>query len=170
MAEVTLKLREYLEAHHLNARQVELEAGIGQNTIYRVIRATNLNRNSLAGIIRALRKLTGKPVGIADVLEYSDSTLESDQQIAQRLLPQTLPGDPAGYLALIGLFGDAQSPGDLSANHDAYLGRAQEDEFLEQSQQAPPSKKRKTTSPSKSGSSKSGSSKSGPSKSGPSKR
>jgi hypothetical protein len=131
MAEVTLKLREYLKAHQLNARQVELEAGIGQNTIYRVMRATNLNRDSLAGIIRALRKLTGKPVGIADVLEYSDNSSESAQQ-AQRASPETIPGDPAGYLALIGLFNDHQSPGDLSANHDLYLGRAQEDEFLEQ--------------------------------------
>jgi hypothetical protein len=72
MAQVTLKLRQYIEDHDLNARQVEREAGIGENTIYRVMRATNLNRDSLAGIIMALRKLTGKPVEIADVLEYSD--------------------------------------------------------------------------------------------------
>jgi hypothetical protein len=142
MAEVTLKLREYLKAHQLNARQVELEAGIGQNTIYRVMRATNLNRDSLAGIIRALRKLTGKPVGIADVLEYSES--ESAQQ-AQRASPETMPGDPAGYLALIGLFNDNQSPGDLSANHDVYLGCAQEDEYLEQMRMTS-SKRRKTAS------------------------
>jgi hypothetical protein len=143
MAEVTLKLREYLKAHQLNARQVELEAGIGQNTIYRVMRATNLNRDSLAGIIRALRKLTGKPVGIADVLEYSDN--ESAQQ-TQHVSPETTPGDPAGYLALIGLFNDSQSPGDLSANHDLYLGRAQEDEYLEQMRQMTSSKRRKTAS------------------------
>jgi hypothetical protein len=145
MAEVTLKLREYLDAHQLNARQVELEAGIGQNTIYRVMRATNLNRDSLAGIIRALRKLTGKPVGIADVLEYSDASPES----VQRSSPDTTPGDPAGYLALIGLFNDSQSPGDLSANHDVYLGRAQEDEYLEQVRQTPPGKRRKIASLSK---------------------
>ena len=36
------------------------------------MRATNLNRDSLAGIIKALRKLTRKPVEIADVLEFSD--------------------------------------------------------------------------------------------------
>jgi hypothetical protein len=72
MAQVTLKLRQYIENHDLNARQVEREAGIGENTIYRVMRATNLNRDSLAGIIKALRKLTGKPVEIADVLEFSD--------------------------------------------------------------------------------------------------
>jgi hypothetical protein len=72
MAQVTLKLRAYIQDHGLSARQVEREAGIGENTIYRVMRATNLNRDSLAGIIMALRKLTGQPVNIADVLEYSD--------------------------------------------------------------------------------------------------
>jgi hypothetical protein len=82
MAQVTLKLRQYIEDHDLNARQVEREAGIGENTIYRVMRATNLNRNSLAGIIKALRKLTGKPVEIADVLEYSDHPeLEQAEQV-----------------------------------------------------------------------------------------
>jgi hypothetical protein len=82
MAQVTLKLRQYIEDHDLNARQVEREAGIGENTIYRVMRATNLNRDSLAGIIMALRKLTGKPVEIADVLEYSDHPeLEQAEQV-----------------------------------------------------------------------------------------
>lgn len=84
MAQVTLKLRQYIEDHDLNARQVEREAGIGENTIYRVMRATNLNRDSLAGIIMALRKLTGKPVEIADVLEYSDHPeLEQVEQVEQ---------------------------------------------------------------------------------------
>jgi hypothetical protein len=84
MAQVTLKLRQYIEDHDLNARQVEREAGIGENTIYRVMRATNLNRDSLAGIIMALRKLTGKPVEIADVLEYSDHPeLEQAVQVEQ---------------------------------------------------------------------------------------
>jgi hypothetical protein len=122
MAAVTLKLREYLETHHLNARQVEREAGIGQNTIYRVMKATNLNRDSLAGIITALRKLTGQQVSISDVLEYTDDTPA----------PATIPGDPSGFLALIGLFNDPDSPGDISAKHDEYLGRAQNDEYLEQ--------------------------------------
>ncbi len=132
MPAVTLKLREYLETHHLNARQVEREAGIGENTIYRVMKATNLNRDSLAGIISALRKLTGKPVSIADVLEYSDNTPT----------PATIPGDPNGFLALIGLFNDPDSPGDISAKHDEYLGKAQNDEYLEQIAQP---KQRKTS-------------------------
>jgi Cro/C1-type HTH DNA-binding domain len=131
MAAVTLKLREYLETHQLNARQVEREAGIGENTIYRVMKATNLNRDSLAGIISALRKLTGQQVSIADVLEYSDDTPTA----------ATTPGDPNGFLALIGLFNDPDSPGDISAKHDQYLGQAQNDEYLEQI--APP--KRKTS-------------------------
>jgi hypothetical protein len=131
MAAVTLKLREYLETHHLNARQVEQEAGIGQNTIYRVMKATNLNRDSLAGIITALRKLTGQQVSISDVLEYTDDTLT----------PATIPGDPSGFLALIGLFNDPDSPGDISAKHDEYLGKAQNDEYLEQIAQP----KRKTS-------------------------
>ena len=84
MAQVTLKLRQYIEDHDLNARQVEREAGIGENTIYRVMRATNLNLNSLAGNIKALRNLTGKPVEIADVLEYSDHPeLEQTEQVGQ---------------------------------------------------------------------------------------
>jgi hypothetical protein len=43
-----------------------------------------------------------------------------------------VPGDPSGYRALIGLFDDAQSPGDVSARHDVYLGEDQEKEYLEQ--------------------------------------
>jgi hypothetical protein len=42
-----------------------------------------------------------------------------------------VPGDSSGYRALIGLFDDAQSPGDVSTRHDEYLGEDQEKEYLE---------------------------------------
>ena len=40
--------------------------------------------------------------------EYTDDTP----------MPATIPGDPSGFLALIGLFNDPDSPGAIGAKHD----------------------------------------------------
>lgn len=72
------KLRPYLRAHGLRARDVENEAirlghQLGRNTIYRVLQGdgpTNFNRDTLVAIIAALRSLTGKKVMVGDLLEY----------------------------------------------------------------------------------------------------
>lgn len=80
MARLEWKLRPLLEAHNLRPRDVETEAirlgyTFGKNTIYRVLSGegpTNFNRDTLTAIIGALRKLTGKPVSVGDLLEYQD--------------------------------------------------------------------------------------------------
>jgi hypothetical protein len=69
------KLREYLDAHKLTALTVEQEAGLGQHSIYRLLKAGGpalVNRKTLSGLISALRTLTGLPVSVADLLEYQE--------------------------------------------------------------------------------------------------
>ena len=79
MARILWKLPEYLEKHNLTPLQVEREsvkagAPLGKNSIYRLIKddgPSNVNRNSLAAIINALRSLTGEEVTPNDLLEYT---------------------------------------------------------------------------------------------------
>ncbi|MVN87605.1 hypothetical protein GO986_12595 [Deinococcus sp. HMF7620] len=69
------KLREYIEQHNLSALSVELKAGIGRNSIYRLTRADGprlIDRETLAKVIRALRELTNGNVEVSDLLEYSE--------------------------------------------------------------------------------------------------
>lgn len=69
------KLREYIEQHNLSALSVELKAGIGRNSIYRLTRSDGprlIDRETLDKVIRALRELTGSTVEVSDLLEYSD--------------------------------------------------------------------------------------------------
>jgi hypothetical protein len=69
------KLREYLEAHNLTALTVETEAGLGQNSIYRLLKADGpalVNRATFSSLIAALRTLTGQPVTVTDLLEYRE--------------------------------------------------------------------------------------------------
>jgi DNA-binding Xre family transcriptional regulator len=71
------KLREYIEEHNLSALSVEVKAGIGRNSIYRLTRADGprlIDRQTLAKVICALRELTGSSVEVSDLLEYDDDS------------------------------------------------------------------------------------------------
>lgn len=71
---VKWKVKEYLQAHGLTPYRFMKESGLAQGTAYRLVNGDtrNLNADTLDAVIRALRTLTGKPVDVADLLEYSE--------------------------------------------------------------------------------------------------
>lgn len=68
------KVKEFLEAHNVSAYRLMKEAAIAQGTAYRLAnnQAGGLSLETLDAVIGALRRLTGKRVGLADLLEYRD--------------------------------------------------------------------------------------------------
>lgn len=78
MARTEWRLRELLQQMGIRPRQVETEAirqgyTLGRNTVYRLIREdgpVNVNRTTLAAVISALRELSGRPIGVADILRF----------------------------------------------------------------------------------------------------
>lgn len=72
------KMKEFLEAHNVSAYRLMKEAGLAQGTAYRLAnnRAKGLNLETLDGVISALRRLTGKRVFLADLLEYQEDEME----------------------------------------------------------------------------------------------
>ncbi len=82
MGRVVWKLRAYLGERNIKPRAVENEAielgySFGRNMIYRLLRddgPVNVNRDTLAALIGALRSLTGRKVKVQDLLEYEEGS------------------------------------------------------------------------------------------------
>ena len=80
MGIIKWKLQEVLQQHNLRPRDVETEAirlgyTFGRNTIYRLLKEdgpVNVNRETLAVLIAALRSLTKQPIKVEDILEYEE--------------------------------------------------------------------------------------------------
>jgi DNA-binding Xre family transcriptional regulator len=72
------KVKEFLEAHNVSAYRLMKEAGVAQGTAYRLAnnQANGLNLKTLDAVIEALRRLTGKRVLLADLLEYQEDETE----------------------------------------------------------------------------------------------
>jgi DNA-binding Xre family transcriptional regulator len=70
---VRWKVKEYLEAHSLTPYRFMKESGLAQGTAYRLVNGDtrNLNADTLDATIRTLEALTGQPVQLSDVLEYT---------------------------------------------------------------------------------------------------
>lgn len=68
------KVKEFLEAHGVSAYRLMKEAGLAQGTAYRLAHneASGLHLETLDAAIAALRRLTGKEVGLGDLLEYRE--------------------------------------------------------------------------------------------------
>lgn len=68
------KVKEFLKVHGISAYRLMKEAGLAQGTAYRLAnnQAGGLSLETLDAVIRALRRLTGKRVGLADLLEYRE--------------------------------------------------------------------------------------------------
>lgn len=78
MIQVHWKLKPYLEQNTISAHKLALEAGISPPNLYTLIRgegAKNVSRETLAKLIGALRRLTGQPVAINDVLEIIEEPI-----------------------------------------------------------------------------------------------
>lgn len=68
------KVKEFLEGHGISAYRLMKEASLAQGTAYRLAndQANGLNLETLDAVIGALRRLTGKRVILADLLEYRE--------------------------------------------------------------------------------------------------
>jgi DNA-binding Xre family transcriptional regulator len=68
------KVKEFLEIHGISAYRLMKEAAIAQGTAYRLAnnQAGGLSLETLDAVIEGLRRLTGKRVLLADLLEYRE--------------------------------------------------------------------------------------------------
>ncbi len=66
------KVKEYLTEHEITPYRLLKETGLGQGTIYRLANneADGIRKETLEQVIRALRRLTGEPTQIDDLLKY----------------------------------------------------------------------------------------------------
>ncbi len=72
------KVKEFLKVHGISAYRLMKEARLAQGTAYRLAnnQAGGLSLETLDAVIEALRRLTGKQVVLADLLEYQEGEME----------------------------------------------------------------------------------------------
>ena len=129
MNTLRLNLGKYLEQHSITSYNLIKESGLASNTIYALARkpAQRIDLDTVSTILNTLERITGKEVSITDVLENTSETRATKR-----------PGDPIGYLALIGLFNRADDPDDINPSYDSNLTQdeildlAINEEYLEQ--------------------------------------
>jgi hypothetical protein len=95
--EIQFKLKNFLEANQVTPYALAQKMGTAHPTIYRLLRSTTPRQYSadmLAGVIAALRTLTGKPVSIADLLEYKEEEAATNAVSADNNQPLTAAGVP----------------------------------------------------------------------------
>ena len=75
---VKWKVKELLEAHDVTPYRFWKESGLANRTAYRLVNGetTTVNTDTLDATVKAIRTLTGKPVAIADLLEYVGEPLD----------------------------------------------------------------------------------------------
>ena len=75
---VKWKVKELLEAHDVTPYRFWKESGLANRTAYRLVNGetTTVNTDTLDATVKAVRVLTGKPVDIADLLEYVEEPLD----------------------------------------------------------------------------------------------
>ena len=124
MNTLRLNLGKYLEQHNITPYSLVKESGLATNTVYALARkpAQRIDLETISTILNTLERITGEEVSITDMLE---NTLETQKT--------TRPGDPMGYLALVGMFNDAEDSPEFShLTHDEILDLAINEEYLEQ--------------------------------------
>ena len=69
---VRWRVKQLLEDHSLSTYRLWKESGLAMGTSYRLVRGdtTSLNAETLDKVVGALRRLTGKPIGVQDLLDY----------------------------------------------------------------------------------------------------
>ena len=72
MGALRVKLREYLDSHNLSAYRLAKEVeGVSPKTVYAYAAGSRQpSMENLEKLITTLRKLTGEPVNVSDLLEY----------------------------------------------------------------------------------------------------
>lgn len=122
MDTVKWRLKEFLNEHDLSTYQLvdKAHGKLSRTGVYRLTddELKGVRFESLAAIIPALRELTGEDVQVSDLLEYVGSP------------PIPNPRREA-WRKLRGALNDPDSPGDIAARHDHYLGEALLEEHQE---------------------------------------
>lgn len=91
---IAWRIKEFLDDHDLTPYRLVQASGIPQGTVYRLVNGDtrNLNADTLALTLDALRVLTGEPVGLDDVLEYTPAESAAPPRLTAAGVPYT--GDP----------------------------------------------------------------------------
>ncbi len=71
---VRWKVKSILDSHGLTAYRLMKESGLAQGTVYRLVRGdtSTVNAETIDRVVTSLRRLTGRTIEIADLLEYSE--------------------------------------------------------------------------------------------------
>ena len=71
---VKWKIKELLREHGITPYRLMKDTGLSQGTAYRLANNdfNSVNADIIDVVVKALRKLTGKPVDVADLLEYRE--------------------------------------------------------------------------------------------------
>ena len=119
------KLKDYLDTHDITAYKLIRRSGLASNTVYEMARgeSESASLKTLETVIKTLSEMTREQVSLTDVVEIVED--EPTSKLEDK--PQE---EVKGWRSLIGLFDDLDSPGDISANVDKYLGEALEEEYL----------------------------------------
>ncbi len=66
------KVKAILDAHGISVNQFKKESGLAQGTAYRLANGETdtINTKTFEATIETLRRLTGKDINIADIVEY----------------------------------------------------------------------------------------------------
>lgn len=76
------KLRDYLDSHGLSAYALTRTADVAPNTVYALARGDSerVSLEVLDKVLAGLERLTGRPVGVADLLERDTDDLEAQMR------------------------------------------------------------------------------------------
>jgi predicted transcriptional regulator len=68
------KIKPILDSHGITPYRLMKESGLAQGTVYRLVRGdtSTVNAETLDRVMTTLRRLTGEPVAIADLLDYRE--------------------------------------------------------------------------------------------------
>jgi predicted transcriptional regulator len=68
------KIKPLIDAHGITPYRLMKESGLAQGTVYRLVHGdtSTVNAETLDRVMTTLRRLTGKRVEIADLLEYRE--------------------------------------------------------------------------------------------------
>lgn len=71
---VKWKIKELLRENGITPYRLMKDTGLSQGTAYRLANNdfNSVNAEIIDAVVKALRKLTGKPVEVADLLEYQE--------------------------------------------------------------------------------------------------
>lgn len=88
------KLRDYLDSHGLSAYALTRTADVAPNTVYALARGDSerVSLEVLDKVLTGLERLTGEPVGVADLLEREGEQEPAEPRLTAAGVPYT--GDP----------------------------------------------------------------------------